>query len=192
MKEIWKDIESYEGMYQVSSLGRVKSLSRRCSTHWGTRLVPEKLLCPNVKEAGYLCLDLHKDGKSKEFSIHRLVAQAFIPNPNNLPEVNHKDGDKQNNCVDNLEWCTNLDNVRHAIQNGLISRAQLSHFQKCGTSAVSKKVICLNTSMVFDSLNAAGRYFNVSSSTIFNIINKAGCSRKLNGIQLEYYQEDIR
>lgn len=187
MEEIWKDIEGYEGMYQVSNLGRVKSLSRRCSTHWGTRLVPEKILKPQEKEFGYLCVNLHKDSKSKEFSIHRLVAFAFVPNPSNKPDVNHNDGNKQNNYPENLEWVTNLENIQHAVRTGLMSREQRTHFQQAGTAAVSKKVICLNTSEVFDSLEAAARNYNVSSTTIYNCIHHKFNCKKLRGVELAYY-----
>ena len=97
MEEIWKDIKGYEGLYQVSNLGRVKSL----------KFGKERILKPGRKKIGYLIVLLYdNNGICKWFRIHRLVAEAFIPNPNNLPEVNHKDEDKSNNRVSNLEWCT--------------------------------------------------------------------------------------
>ena len=94
--EIWKDIEGYEGLYQVSNLGRVKSLKSN----------KEKILKSNSNGHNYLRLLLCKNNKKKSLLVHRLVAKAFIPNIDNLPEVNHKDEDKTNNCADNLEWCT--------------------------------------------------------------------------------------
>lgn len=94
--EQWKNIENYEGLYEVSNLGRVKSLQNG----------QEKILKPHKKNTkGYLQVGLWKDGKVKKIQIHRLVASAFIPNPNNLPQVNHKNENPQNNCVQNLEWC---------------------------------------------------------------------------------------
>lgn len=96
MEEIWKDIKGYEGLYQVSNLGRVKSLGNG----------KEKIRKTNISSNGYLSLILVKNKKGKNFSVHRLVAEAFIDNPDNLPCVNHKDENKLNNCVDNLEWCT--------------------------------------------------------------------------------------
>ena len=98
-KEIWKDIQGYEGLYQVSNLGRVKSLYKG-----GT------ILKGSVNNRGYHIVMLYKGGKYKHFLIHRLVAQAFISNPQKLPQVNHKDEDKSNNSVSNLEWCTNIYN----------------------------------------------------------------------------------
>ena len=95
MEEIWADVKDYEGLYQVSNLGRIKS------TRYSRLMVP----CKDYR--GYLTVQFTVKGKIKRFKIHRLVAQAFIPNPNNLPQVNHKDENKTNNIVDNLEWCTN-------------------------------------------------------------------------------------
>ena len=94
MEEIWKEIEGFNGDYWVSNLGRVKSLKYK----------KERILKPR-KQSGYYKVLLYND-KKYEYSIHRLVAMAFIPNPDNLPQVNHKDENKANNCVDNLEWCT--------------------------------------------------------------------------------------
>ena len=96
MEEIWKDIEGYEGLYKISNMGRVKSI----------KFNKEKILFLQKDKYGYLRVGLRKMGKLKNYFVHRLVAEAFIPNPNNLPIVNHKDENKQNNCVENLEWCT--------------------------------------------------------------------------------------
>lgn len=112
MQEIWKDIEGYEGLYQVSNLGNVKSLNYR-------NMKKPHLLKPKVTHDGYYRLNLCKDGILKSRTIHILVARAFIPNPDNKPQVNHIDGNKQNNCVSNLEWVTGKENIRHAIDTGL-------------------------------------------------------------------------
>lgn len=107
MQEIWKDIVDYEGLYQVSNLGNVKSIGRwidaKCK---GKRWQEEKILKPSVEGQGYLFVSLCKNGKVKFFKVHRLVAQAFISNPNNYPCVNHINEIKDNNKVENLEWCT--------------------------------------------------------------------------------------
>lgn len=115
MQEIWKDIENYEGIYQVSNLGRVRSLNYR-----NTNKI--KLLSVHTNTKGYLDAHLAKNGISHHCVIHRLVAKAFISNPNNLPQVNHIDGNKKNNCINNLEWCNNSQNMKHAYKMGMIHK----------------------------------------------------------------------
>lgn len=121
IEEIWKDIEGYEGYYQVSNMGRVKSLSRpiyTIETHKMYRISKEKIKCFKIDKDGYRTVTLSIDGNDKTFKVHRLVAQAFIPNPNNLPEVNHIDLDRSNNFVNNLEWCIHSDNIKHSQDAG--------------------------------------------------------------------------
>lgn len=108
--EIWKDIIGYEGFYQISNLGNVRSLDREVK---GGRHLKGKLKKHKIDRCGYHFVRLCKNGGGKNFSIHRLVAIHFIPNPNNLPEVNHIDEDKNNNCITNLEWCTRTQNMSH-------------------------------------------------------------------------------
>lgn len=102
MKEIWKDIKDYEGLYQVSNLGRVKSLVRKLNDG---RLWKEMILKQEINQ-GYARVLLSNNKNKKHKRVHRLVAEAFIPNPNNYPIINHKDENRLNNRVDNLEWCT--------------------------------------------------------------------------------------
>ena len=113
-EEIWKDIIGYEGFYQVSSLGRVRSLDMYVKCGYGSyRLRKGKVLSSVIKDNGYLQLKLYCNGKLYKKYVHRLVAQAFIPNPDNLPEVNHLDEDKTNNNVTNLEWCDHKYNLNY-------------------------------------------------------------------------------
>lgn len=110
MIEEWRDIVGYEGIYKVSNFGRVKSLSRVTQLNGRTRTEPETIMAVTYR-AGYQTLILRKCGKKKSAQVHRLVAEAFLPNPNGFPIVNHKDEDRTNNCVSNLEWCTQQHNV---------------------------------------------------------------------------------
>ena len=106
-EEIWKPVKGYEGFYEVSNLGRIRSLDRTVNcVHNSVAIKKGKILKLSTIPKGYLCAHFSKYGKSKSIEIQRVVALAFIPNPNNLPCVNHKDEDKTNNKVDNLEWCT--------------------------------------------------------------------------------------
>lgn len=107
--EIWKDIPEYEGLYQVSNLGNVRSLNYN-----KTKKI--KVLKQGIQKKGYLFITLSKEGKHKSYNAHRLVAKVFIPNPNNLPQVNHKDEDKTNNSVENLEWCSAEYNVNYGTR----------------------------------------------------------------------------
>ena len=110
MTEEWRDIAGYEGKYMVSNTGKVKSLNY-------SNTGKEGILEAHANEKGYLRVMLCKDGKKKVYRVHRLVAQAFIPNPDNLPQVNHIDENKENNCMDNLEWVTCSENINHGTRN---------------------------------------------------------------------------
>ena len=112
MEEIWKDINDYEGLYQISSFGQVKSLARSCKG----RHIKEEIIKKPSKAKGYLRVGLSKNGTIKYYSVHRLVAEAFIENKNNLPQVHHKDSVRTNNKVENLEWCTCKENNRYKNQ----------------------------------------------------------------------------
>lgn len=114
--EVWKDIVGYEGKYQVSNLGYIKSLEMWTGDKYIKR---DKILRGSLSKNGYLYVSLCKGGKAKKYKVNRLVAQAFIENPYNLPITNHIDGDKTNNCVDNLEWTTQSENLKHAYRIGL-------------------------------------------------------------------------
>ena len=123
MEEIWKDIKDYEGVYQVSNLGNIRSLSRNIiQEHFSKnkyfRSVRYRIIKSAINRCGYKTVSLCYNGKKKTKSIHRIVAEAFIPNLNKLPVINHIDGDKTNNKVENLEWCTYKHNTMEAIRLG--------------------------------------------------------------------------
>lgn len=125
MNEVWKPVQGYEGIYEVSNLGRVRSLDRVAENRWGTtRPIPGTMRTIAVKREGYCFVNLFRKSKGQPMYVHRLVALAFLPNPDNLPQVNHKDGDKSNNALTNLEWCTGSDNCYHAIHEGIYQQAR--------------------------------------------------------------------
>lgn len=115
-EEIWKDVKGFEGIYQISSIGRVKSLTRKVWNY----TKKERILKPRAKENGYLQVGLFSgERREKHAYVHRLVAEAFIPNPNNLKQVNHKNFDKADNRVENLEWVTPQQNILHFRESAL-------------------------------------------------------------------------
>lgn len=118
--EQWKDIKGYKGLYQVSNLGNVKSLDRIVHTKTGNQKWKSKVISKSIFGL-YYGFNICKNGKKKKIHFHRLVAQAFLPNPNNKKEVNHINGDKLDNRVENLEWVTRQENAKHAYDTGLIN-----------------------------------------------------------------------
>lgn len=128
MEEIWKDIKGFNGIYQVSNLGRVKSIDRWIeykskNGNLSRKLIKGKIFTDCFDKGGYRSVTFSYNSKNYYFSVHRLVAQTFIPNPDNLPQVNHKDENPSNNCVDTLEWCTAKYNNNYGNHNQKLSNA---------------------------------------------------------------------
>lgn len=160
-KEIWKDIPGYEGRYEVSNLGRFKSINRKINVfNKAKRALPDKIFEPHKDCRGYGIVTLGR----KSYRSHRIVAKAFIPNPKNKPQVNHVDGNKMNNCVDNLEWCTASENIVHRY-----------HILHKGT----KKVICVETNERFNSITEAARVKGCSVTEISRICSGSGLKRNV-------------
>lgn len=156
MQEEWRDIiitkngvvYDFTGLYQVSNFGRVRALGGKKYCH-----KDDMLLKPQTNK-GYSHVNLYVNGKMTPFSIHRLVATAFIPNPDNLPVVNHKDYNRQNNCVDNLEWCTYKYNAQYSSSN--ISKNH-ANFKGC-KNPKAKKVKCIETGEIFGCVKEAEQW----------------------------------
>lgn len=169
--EIWKTIEGYGGRYSVSNKGNIRT-NAYINTHaiYGTAKHKEKYRQPLTGARGYLRTVLTDENKKQHYiQIHRLVASAFIPNPLNLPQVNHKDGNKKNNCLENLEWCTNEQNREHAMKMGLIKkRDQLPH-AKIKSEEIPKIQMMLRLG---NSQKKVADFYGVNQQTISKIARK--------------------
>ena len=164
--ETWKNIFKN---YQISDNGRIKSQRRIIKMpNGGHRVHEERILKPYHDKDGYLVIQLCVDGKVKYFLIHRLVAMAFIPNPNNLPQVNHIDGNKENVCASNLEWCTCRENIQHAYDKGLkkASQKQKEIAKKINAIKVIQFDLQGNYIKEWDSASEAARQLNIDQSGI--------------------------
>ena len=162
MKEIFKDIENYEGLYKVSNLGNVKTLRKRKGN--------TKLLSPNDIGNGYLRVSLYKNGNQKNIFVHRLVAKAFIANPENKPEVNHKDLNPKNNNLDNLEWVTRRENTIHFRKHHNFSVGETHGMSKLTEEQVIEmrdRHWAYNTSY-----KQLAEDYNISSVQVSNIIRR--------------------
>lgn len=175
MVEVWKDVVGYEGLYQVSNRGVVKRID---SIGLDGRQLHEKQLYGGRYSNGYQFVCLSKDGVCKQYIIHRLVAIAFLPNPNNNPVVNHVDGDKQNNSVENLEWCTHSQNRKHAYDNGLSTQRGTPRkvTVKCGEHITA-----------FDTMKDCATFFGFKKGWLQNRIRKHGCTFIYNDYLIEVH-----
>lgn len=168
-KEIWKDVQDYDGRYRVSNLGRVKSIRTFKNVRNNTIHVQSKVLKPQANNSGYLFVMLHKSGKYKHCYLHRLVAEAFILNPNRFPTVNHIDGNKENNKVTNLEWASYSANNKHAYNCGLTHSNKNNPHMSKKVQAYSKNGKLLYE---FPSMREAERRLNLANGTVHMAIKK--------------------
>lgn len=169
--EIWKEVDGFNGVYFVSNKGNVKSVDHYCKGRKGSGKQTGRVLKLSESRKGYLRVSLSKDCKKFNTSAHRLVAKAFIPNPKNKEQVNHKDCDKKNNHVSNLEWCTGLENRRHAQENGRDNpnygedhhNSKLSNNQVLEARKLREKGCTINEIAI---------RFNVSKTAMCKIVNR--------------------
>ena len=176
--EIWKPIKGFEGLYEISNTGLVKSLRREVPNNGGISIVKEKILKPQKEKNGYLRIGLNKRNKKYMFLIHRLVAESFIPNVNNYAEINHKDGNKSNNNVDNLEWCSRSYNIKHSYINKLrntdINRKNAKKMIEKNKRKVVQKDLNGNMINIFDSIKEAGELTNIDKTNICSVCKHKG------------------
>jgi hypothetical protein len=178
-EEIWKDVIGYEKLYQVSNTGKIKSLSRDVpfTNRWGhriTRKCKELILKPRITNLGYFRVHLLKNGIDNLHSLHRIVAKAFLQNPNNHPQVNHKDGDKSNNNDWNLEWCNNSHNQLHAYKLGLNHTA--SGFEDSQSKPVLHIFNGIETK--YGSIKLAQKHTGICGGTIGLVIKRNECIKQ--------------
>ena len=169
--ECWKWIKGYEGLYQISNFSRVKSFFLRKGSTSIKCSQGVMILRPHLTKNGYLMVSLSKNREGKDFLIHRLVAQTFIPNPKNKATVNHKNSDKFNNCVENLEWQTQSENNEHAVKTGLTPSGENCKYSKLTEEQVKYILEHYKPRDPQYSGAALARKFNVSPGTITNIIH---------------------
>lgn len=164
--EIWKPITGYENRYDISNFGRIKSKSRIVKNHTGSYISKEIIMKQQINQKGYLRISLlNKNGKRKMVSVHRIVANEFIENNNNLKEINHKDFNKQNNNVENLEWCDRNYNLNYGDtrRRNVDSTDYKSIGEKNKKSLIGSKN---NIVREFNSVLEAAKYLNVSNSAV--------------------------
>lgn len=183
MTEVWKDIEGYEGIYQVSNLGRVRSLDREFVTKAGfAQSTKGCFIKPFTTRNGYLSVRLRTLISRKTYFVHRLVAQTFIPNPDCLPIINHRDENKQNNRVDNLEWCTQEYNVNYGSSLSKLSASHRNH--PCLSKEVRQLLLTGELLHVYPSAKEAARQAGLSDSNIVRCCNAP--SKTAGGYRWEY------
>ena len=146
--EIWKDVKGFEGIYKLSNLGNVKRIIFKTGVN--TKYKNDYTLKPLDNGLGYFRIKLTKNNISKRYMLHRLIAEAFIPNEENKRCVNHINGNKKDNSIQNLEWCTHKENTIHAVKNGLFKVNAKQHIN-------SKKVLNIDTGFIYDSIAHASR-----------------------------------
>lgn len=169
--EIWKQIKDYEGLYEISSCGRVRNRKGM-------------ILKPSITRTGYPHISLSKNG-IKTFNVHRLVAEAFVPNPNNLPIINHKDENRENNTIENLEWCTYSYNASYGDAPIKNSISMQKHFAR-ENNPNRVKVECVETGEIFNSIIDASEKYGIDQSSITKVCKNKPKRKTAGGFRWRY------
>ena len=195
MHEIWKPIRNYEGLYEVSNLGGIKRLENDKNRK-------EKILKPYKNKLGYLCINLYRDNKVKQMYVHRLVAIAFIPNPENKPCIDHINTIRNDNRIENLRWVTYKENMNNELTKEKLSgensnnygkprseeiKKKISESQKGGKNPKARGVFCYELNKSWDTSAEASRELNIDSSNITKCCK--GKCKSVKGYHFCYLEE---
>lgn len=178
--ELWKSVLNFEGLYLISNCGRVKAINFNNEKH-------SQLIKPSVSKKGYLRVRINKNNKRYTLNVHRMVATAFIPNPENKPQINHRDGNKKNNFFDNLEWATNQENQDHARANGLILPPPRGYDNSCSMEVLQYNKYTLELIQKWGSISEASRALKIPTT---NISKSSSRKRMIAGGFIWRYSDD--
>lgn len=184
--EIWKDIEGYEGMYQVSNMGRVRALDR-VKPNSGGQIAKGHILPQSDNGHGYRFVSLWKFNKGRRFYVHRLVASAFIPNPNNFPIINHKDENKSNNRYENLEWCTQKYNINYGNHMKRLKESYIANGNNRPIDVYDMKGTFLKT---FDCSNEVCKEIGINRRGLY--LACQGVTKSYKGYRFAFHGEPLK
>lgn len=187
MQEVWKDVVGYEGLYEVSNLGRVRSLDRVVAHHAAGTAVRRGRMRKLSFDGNYFSVSLTKDLRTVTKRVHRVVAEAFLPNPNNLSDVDHIDCNKLNNNVGNLRWCTSAENTRYAMENNLMHWrpfSERSEESRERSAAANRRPVIRSDGKWYKSTTDAAKDLGVSRGAVSHVLR--GLTETCQGYSFTY------
>lgn len=175
MKEVWKDITGFKGLYQVSNFGRVKRVAQmRPVKNQVARFYPEKILSTHINMHGYEIVQIKEDGRHFSKQVHRIMAEVFIPNPRGLEQVNHRNGVKHDNRLENLEWISRRGNSLHAVYELKVETGKIP----------CRRIRCVETGRIYPSVHSAARDMGIAAICISRAAN--GCTKTSCGLHWRF------